>query len=73
MDNNGKWDTMSYPGRYRNFRKHVHMGLDFCSYLFIFTALRRSVACSNLVGGGIPTLISDHRTVRICHYRIFIN
>ena len=36
------------------------------------TSLCSSVACSNLMGSGVPTPSSGHRIVRLCRYKIFI-
>ena len=41
--------------------------------IFLLTGLRPSVTCYNFVGDGVPTMSSGHRSVRLCHDRIFIN
>ena len=47
--------------------------LQYASYFLLLTGLRPSVKFSNILGVGVPTLISRHIAVRIIHYRIFIN
>ena len=39
---------------------------------YSLTELHLSVTFSNIIGGGLPTLSSGHREVRLRHYVIFI-
>ena len=53
------------------------IGIDFVVLLVIYFLVYLSilcpyVACSNLMGGGVPTPISDHIAVRLLHYSIVI-
>ena len=41
--------------------------MGYLSYYYL-TILRPSVACSNIMGGGVSSPSSVHRAVRICHY-----
>ena len=37
------------------------------------SVIRPYVACLYIMGDGVPSLISVHRSVMLCHYRIFRN
>ena len=41
-------------------------------YLFSSTSLLPSVACSNLMGGGVPAPRNGHRSVSLRHSTVFI-